>query len=54
MRFLSTSRDGDSTTPLGILCCCLTALYEKKFVLMSDLNLPWCVLRPSALVLSVE
>ena len=29
--FLNTSRDGDSTTPLGSLCLCLTTVSEKNF-----------------------
>jgi len=51
-RFLNTSRDGDSTTSLGSLFQCLTTLSVKKCFLMSNLNLPWCNLRPFPLVLS--
>ena len=40
-QFLNTSRDGDSTTSLGSLCHCSTALSEKKFFLISNLNLHW-------------
>jgi len=36
--FLSTSRDGDSTTSLGSLFQCLTTLSVKKFLLISSLN----------------
>ena len=43
--FLKTYRDGDSTTSLGSLCYCTTAL-EKFFFLISDLNLSWCSSRP--------
>ena len=49
---LNTSRDGDSTTSLGSLFQCWTTLSVKKFFLISSLNLPWCNLRPFALVLS--
>ena len=35
---LNTSRDGDSTTFMGSLCHCLTALSEKKFSLIPNLN----------------
>ena len=48
---LNTSRDGDSTTSLGSLFQCLTTLLVK-FFLLSNLNLPWCNLRPFPLVLS--
>jgi len=37
--FLNTSRDGDSTTSLGILFQFLTTLSVKKFFLISSLNL---------------
>ena len=36
---------------LGSLYQCLTALYEKKFVLILSLNLPWRYLKPFPLVL---
>ena len=52
-RFLNTSRDGDSTTALGSLFQCLTTLSVKKFFLISNLNLPWCNLKPFPLVLSL-
>ena len=44
---LNTSRDGDSTTSLGILFQCLTTQLETKFFLMFNLNIPWHNLRPS-------
>ena len=50
--FLSTFRDGDSTTSLGSLFHCLTTLSVKKCFLISHLNLPWCNLRPFPLILS--
>jgi len=50
-RSLNTSRDSDSTTSLGSLCHCLTTLSEKKSFLISNLNLPWCNLIPSPLIL---
>ena len=37
---LDTSRDSDSTTSLGILCHCLTALPEDKLFLIFNLSLP--------------
>jgi len=40
--FLNTSRDGDSTIFPESLFQCLTTLSEKKFFLISNLNLPWC------------
>jgi len=49
--FLNTSRDGDSTTSLGSPFQCLTALLEKNYFLVSNLNLPWCNLRLLILVL---
>ena len=49
--FLSTSRDGDSTTSLGSLVQCLTTLSVKKFFLISNPNLPWRNLRPLPLIL---
>jgi len=51
-RFLNTSRDGDSTTPLGSLFQCLTTLSVRKCFLISNLNSPWHNLRPFPLVLS--
>ena len=50
--FLNTSRDGDSTTSLGSLFQCLTTLSANNFFLISNLNLPWCILKPFPLVLS--
>ncbi|KAK4810582.1 hypothetical protein QYF61_007319 [Mycteria americana] len=52
-RPLNTSRDGDSTASPGSLFQCLTTLSVNKFFLMSNLNLPWCNLRPLPLVLSL-
>ena len=51
--FLNTSRHGDSTTSQNSLFQCLTTLSVKKFFLISNLNLPWCNLRPLPLVLSL-
>jgi len=50
--FLNTSRVGDSTTSLRSPFQCLTALSVKKCFLISNLNLPWCNLRPFPLILS--
>ena len=52
--FLNTSRDNDSSTSLGSPFQSLTTLSEKKFVLISYLELQWCNLRPLPLLLSVE
>ncbi|KAK4832220.1 hypothetical protein QYF61_021067, partial [Mycteria americana] len=52
-RLLNTSRDGNSTTSLGSLFQCLTTLSVNKFFLISNLNPPWCNLRPFPLVLSL-
>ena len=43
--FLNTPKDGDSTASLGNLFQCQTALSQKKGLLISKLNLPWCNLR---------
>ncbi|KAK4816523.1 hypothetical protein QYF61_017623 [Mycteria americana] len=43
--------DDDSTTSLGSLFQCLITLSVKTFFLISNLNLPWCNLRPFHLVL---
>ena len=51
-QFLNTSRDSDCTTSLGSLCHCSTTLSEKKYLLISNLNLPWHILRPFLLFLS--
>ncbi|XP_042725414.1 uncharacterized protein LOC122178921 [Lagopus leucura] len=51
-RFLNAAGDGDCSTSLGSLCRCLTALYEKKFLLISNLNFPWCNMMPLLLVSS--
>ena len=39
---LNASRDGASTTSLGSLFPCVTTLWVKNFLLISNLNLP-CV-----------
>lgn len=48
---LNTSRDGDSTTSLDNVFQSLSTLPEKKFYLISNLNLLWYNLRPLPLVL---
>jgi len=48
---LNTSQDSDSTISLGSLLQCLITVSEKKFFLISNLNLPWSNLRPFLLVL---
>ena len=53
-RFLKTSRDIDSTTSLSSRCQCLTTLSEKKFFLISNLNLPCSNLRVFPLLSLVE
>ena len=45
-RFLNTSRVSDSTTSLGSLFQLLITLSEKLFFPTSNLNLPWCNLKP--------
>jgi len=42
---LNTSRDVDSTPPLGRLFQCITTLSENKFFIISNLNLP-CNIKP--------
>lgn len=42
----NTSRDGDSNTSLSSPCQFITILSENKLFLVSNLNLPWCNLRP--------
>ena len=49
--FLNTSREDDSTTCPGSLFWSLTIFSEKKFTLISNLNLSWCNLRPLLLIL---
>ena len=44
--FLNTLCNDDSTISLINLFQYLTALYEKNFFLVSNLNLPWCNLKP--------
>lgn len=48
---LNTTRNGDSTTSLGILFQCLITLPVKYFFLISNLNQPWCSLRLVYIVL---
>ena len=43
---MNTPTDGDATTSLGNPFQCLTALSEKKCLLISNLNLLWLNLRP--------
>jgi len=49
---LKTSWDNDSITSLGSWLQCITTLSEKKFFLITNLNLPWCNLRPFPPILS--
>ena len=51
--FLKTFGVGDCSTSLGSLCQWLTAPSEKKFFLISNMNLPWPNLKPFHLVLSL-
>ena len=51
--FLNTSQESDSTTSLGSLCHCLTALSEEEFLLIPNLSLPWHRLGPLSLFLSL-
>ena len=51
--FLNASKDSDSTTSKDSLFQYLTTLSEKKFFLISNLNLPWHNLKPFPLVLSL-
>jgi len=51
--FLNISRDGATTTSLGSPFQCLITLLEKKFLLISNLNLSWLNLRPFPLLLSL-
>ena len=48
---LSATLPNFSNTSLGSLFQCITTLSEKKIFLISNLNLPWCNLRPSPLIL---
>ena len=43
---LNTFRDSDPTTSLGSLFQCSTNPSEKECFLISNLNLPWCNLKP--------
>ena len=51
LRALKVSRDGASTTSLGNLFQCLTALTVKDFFLVSNLNQPYLSLKSFPLVL---
>ena len=51
---LNASRDGASTTSLGNLFQCITTLWVKKFLLISNWNLPCISLKPFPLVLSLS
>lgn len=51
--FFINSRDSDSTTCLGSTFQCLTTLWVKKLLRMSNLNLPRCNLRVCPLLLLV-
>ena len=51
--FLNTSRNGDFTASLDSPSQSFTTLFVKKFFLISNLNLPWCNLRPFCLVISL-
>ena len=51
---LNASSDGTSTTSLGNLFQCITTLWVKNFLLISNLNLPCLSLRPFPLVLSLS
>jgi len=48
----NTSRDSDSPSSLGSPFYYLTTPSEKKFFLISNLNVPWYNLRPLPLVLN--
>ena len=50
---LNASRDGASTASLGNLFQCVTTLWVKNFLLISNLNLPCLSLKPFPLVLSL-
>ena len=51
---LNASRDGAFTTSLGNLFQCVTTLWVKNFLLISNLTLPCLSLRPFSLVLSLS
>ena len=51
---LNASRDGASTTSLGNVFQCITALSSKHFLLLSNLNLSCLSLKPFPLVLSLS
>ena len=48
---VSTFRDTVTPALPGRMCHCITPLLGKKFFLISNLNLPWCNVRPLPLVL---
>ncbi|TRZ12682.1 hypothetical protein HGM15179_014441 [Zosterops borbonicus] len=50
---LDTSRDEDSKPPWTVPSNACPTLYMKKFLLMSNLNLPWCSLMPFPFVMSL-
>ena len=43
---LSLNTSNDSTTSLSILYQCINTLSQKKSFLISNMNLPWCNVRP--------
>lgn len=51
MFFLKTTRGGDSTTSLGSLFQCCMSLSVSKFLIISNLDLSWCNLKPFPIVL---
>jgi len=50
---LNASRDAASTGSLGYLFQCITTVWVKNFLLISNLNLPCLTLKPFPLVLSL-
>lgn len=46
--YLNTSKDGDSITSLGSPVRCQITYSVKKCILMTNLNLPWCIFRLSS------
>jgi len=51
---LNACRDGASTASLGYLFQCITTLWMKKFLLISNLNLPCLSLKAFPHVLSLS
>lgn len=51
--FLKASRNGDIPISPSSLCQYITTLLERKFVLISNRNLLWHILRPLHLILSL-